>query len=106
MPVESDTDRAVFLNSDEFGDSATYTKVAGGTATLTGIFDAPHIAIEAFGGASISDRRPTFLCRTADIPSGAVGGDGGDTLLVDGATYQVVDLQPDGQGMTTIILGK
>lgn len=105
MPVESADDRAVFLNSDEFGDSATYTLIAGGGATFTGIFDAPHIAIE-FGDVAISDRRPTFLCRTSDVPSGAVGGDAGDTLLVDGTTYRIIDLEPDGQGMTRIVLGK
>lgn len=105
MPVESDTDRAIFLNSDEFGDSAVYTKAAGGSATFTGIFDAPHIAVD-IGEISISDRRPTFLCRTSDIPSGAAGGDAGDTLMVDGTTYRVVDLEPDGQGMTRIVLGK
>lgn len=104
MPVESDDDRAIFLNSDEFGDSAVYTKAAGGSATFTGIFDAPHTAID-IGDVSISDRRPTFLCRTADIPVGAVGGGGGDTLLVDGTTYRVVELEPDGQGMTRIVLG-
>lgn len=105
MPVESDDDRAAFLNSDEFGDSAVYTKLAGGTATFTGIFDAPHIAID-LGEVSISDRRPTFVCRTADLPSGVAGGDSGDTLEVDGITYKVIDLEPDGQGMTRIVLGK
>lgn len=105
MPVESDADRAVFLNSDEFGDSAVYTKAAGGSAPIAGIFDAPHIAIE-FGESTISDRRPTFFCRTADIPSGAVGGDGGDTLLVDGIAYKVADIEHDAQGMTRIVLGR
>lgn len=105
MPVESEDDRAVFLNSDEFGDGAVYTLVYGDTASLTGIFDVPHIAIE-FGDSSIADRRPTFLCRTADVPSDAAGGEAGDTLEVDGETYNVIALEPDGLGMTRILLGK
>ena len=104
MPVESEADRASFLNSDEFGDGATYTPVTGSPATFTGIFDAPHTAID-IGEISVSDRRPTFLCRASDVPAGAKGGNAGDTLLVDGTTYRVIDLEPDGQGMTRIVLG-
>lgn len=105
MAVESDDDRAVFFSEAEFGDSAVYTKVGGGAATLSGIFDAPHIAID-LGDAPISDRRPTFLCRSADVPTGAQGGNAGDTLVVDGETYQVADLEPDATGMTRIVLGR
>jgi len=104
MPVETDADRAVFLSADEFGDSATYAISGGGSSLFTGIFDIPHIEV-AMWDASSSDRRPTFLCRTSDVPVGAAGGGAGDTLSVDGTTYKVVDLEPDGQGMTRIVLG-
>lgn len=111
MPVESAQDRAVFLSADEFAVGAVYYRNGfphpADATSLSGIFDAPHLMIE-FGDSPISDRRPTFLCRTADLPCEAVGGDGGDRLTIDGddTEYQVVDLQPDGSGMTRIILGK
>lgn len=104
MPVESDSDRAVFLSANEFGDNAIYTKAGGAPASLTGVFDAPHIDV-AMWDAPSSERRPTFLCRTSDIPAGAAGGGAGDALLVDGTAYNVVDLEPDGQGMTRVVLG-
>lgn len=109
MPVESDDDRAVFLSQDEFATCASYYPNGfahpADATTLYGIFDAPHLMIE-FGDAPISDRKPTFLCRTVEIPCNAVGGDSGDRLMINETDYRVVDLQPDGQGMTAIILGK
>lgn len=105
MAVETATDRAVFVSSDEFGVDATYAKAGGGSAVLSGILDEPHLAVD-LGNGSISDANPTFFCRSADIPSGAAGGDSGDTLTISGDTFDVVDLEPDGQGMTRIRLGK
>jgi hypothetical protein len=105
MAVESADDRLSFLSDDEFGDEATYTLAAGGvTSGIKGIFDGPHLDVQ-FENAPVSDRRPSFLCRSADLPDGAADGDAGDTLAVRGATYRVIDLQPDAQGMTLLTLG-
>jgi hypothetical protein len=106
MPIESDHDRAQFLDPDEFGLEAVYSLAGGGpSATINGIFDVPHAAIDG-GEIAISDRRPTFLCRITDLPAGASGGGAGDSLTVDGVIYQVVDHEPDGTGMTRLVLGR
>jgi hypothetical protein len=107
MPVESAADRAAFLSSDDFGAQAVYTP-AGGAASdpIDGIFDNPQLDVVLGENAATSDSRPTFFCRSADIPAGAAAGDAGDRLaIVDGDTFAVIDLQPDGQGMTLVTLG-
>jgi hypothetical protein len=113
MPVETAADRAAFCSTEEFGEQATYTLAAGGSKVLAGgIFDRPHIAAAVHGDVETSDAEPTFWCPSAELPAGAAGGDVGDLLQiaandVHGAlSYRVVDLQPDGQGMTLITLGR
>lgn len=107
MTVESDDDRAVFLDTDEFGAAAVYTPAATGLASdpIAGAFNDPHLAAQ-FGNVEISASTPIFTCRAVDLPAAAAGGDAGDTLAVGAVTYRVVDLQPDGAGMTTLTLGR
>lgn len=106
MPIETDTDRAVFVNASDFGVEAVYT-VAGGVASdpFAGIFDDPSIGV-AVGdmGVVTNDAKPTFFCPSSSIPSGA-DENAGDTLMVNGRTYVVVAINPDGQGMVQVRLG-
>ncbi|MEY9110399.1 hypothetical protein ABH999_006595 [Bradyrhizobium yuanmingense] len=105
MPIETAADRAVFLNADEFGAEGVYTP-AGGLASdpFAGIFDRPSIGTELNQVAAI-DARPTFLCRAADLPA-AANGDAGDRLAVAGeGGFEVVAIEPDGQGMVLLRLG-
>ena len=110
MTVESPADRLTFLSPAEFGDTATYTP-AGGSAVpgIAGIFNRPHVdtsvSVSSFD-VTTSDTRPTFICRSADLPPPAQGGDAGDTLAIGVDTYRVLDLQPDGTGMTVVELGR
>ena len=40
MAVETDTERAIFFDTDDFASSATFTDVSAGTSsTIKGIFD-------------------------------------------------------------------
>lgn len=112
MPVESSDDRVAFLSEDDFGEEATYTPYGlAAVSGIAGIFDDPSLSVAMGEGAGVMDARPTYLCRSDDLPGTARGGDVGDTLalaLTDthpAVTYKVIDLQPDGQGMTLITLG-
>jgi hypothetical protein len=114
MAVESAEDRLAFLAPAEFGELATYTP-AGGPAVLgvAGVLNDPHVFDFLQGdGPATSDSIPTFIVRSDDLPPTALGGDSGDVLDVAATdthpakTYQVVDLQPDGSGMTVIVLGR
>lgn len=105
MAVESASDRAVFVNSDDFGASAVYTP-AGGAASdpFNGVFDRPSMAVE-MNEASTIDARPTFWCREDDLPNDAEGDDG-DTLAVSGeGTFTVFSIETDGQGFALLRLG-
>ncbi|WP_440640274.1 head-tail joining protein [Bradyrhizobium sp. PUT101] len=105
MPIETAADLAVFLNADEFGAEGVYTP-AGGVASnpFAGIFDRPSISTELNQVASI-DARPTFFCREVDLPA-AADGDAGDRLAVAGVgSFEVVAIEPDGQGMALLRLG-
>lgn len=106
MPIETAAELADFLDLAEFATAGSYAPAAGGDpAALAGIFDDPHILVMLDAPAPSSDSRPTFLCRSGDLPSAARGGDSGDTLTIGATAYRVVDLQPDGTGLTLIVLG-
>lgn len=105
MPIETDADRAVFVNPDEFGAIAIYTP-AGGSASppFNGRFDDPSVGVD-LNDAMTVDSRPTLFCRESDLPAGAAG-DAGDALAIAGeGTFSVVSLEPDGTGMVLLRLG-
>jgi hypothetical protein len=110
VAIESAADRLSFLSPDEFGERATYT-IAGGSvsASLVGVFNNPFLTVLE-DDVGTSDARPTFVCRAADLPAGARGGDAGDALAIEAndlhaaLSYLVADLQPDGAGMVRLTL--
>lgn len=105
MPVETDDDRLVFVDPDDFGVAVTYMPAAGGGATFNALFGRPSIDF-ALGEIVAVDRDPWLTCRSSDVPSAASGGDVGDTVTIAGETWRVVAIKPDGSGMTRIDLGK
>lgn len=101
MPVESDADRAAFLDPGEFGATGSYTPAGGAAVGLDGILDAPWLRIEGVAEAPITSASPSFLCRAADLPDGAAQG---DAFALGGVTYAVRELRPDGTGMVLLDL--
>jgi len=88
-----------FLNTDDFAVEATFTPSVGDAATIYGIFDAEYVTIDPGGTVGISTAAPVFQARTVDVV-GAYGG----TLAVNSTTYDIIEVRPDGTGMTTLIL--
>lgn len=104
MPVESAADRLTFLDTDEFGTSATYTLVAGGATTVQGIFDAEFREVVADErGVGVGVNPPGFTMREADLPSGY--GDG-DSLTIAAVVYTIRTHEKDGHGMVVLALEK
>jgi hypothetical protein len=101
MTVESAADRAVFVNTDDFGVAATYTKAAGGASTVNGIFDNNFVEVTVDTGVPIASTTPGFTMRTADLPSGYAPG---DTIAISGTTYNVRVVKNDGTGITVLVL--
>lgn len=107
MAVEDAADRAVFVDVDDFGVTATYSLANGGDVSIDGIFDDGYatIDLERAAGFDRSSSEPQFHCRSADLPAAAQQ-DAGDTLTVGGLTYCVVEFMPDGTGMTVLRLSE
>ncbi len=100
MAVETDTERSIFFDSDDFASSATFNDVSAGTSsTIKGIFDKESIE-QAVGEAGIIEEVPMFTCKTSDVSSATFN----DTLVIDSTTYYIKELLPDGTGVTRITL--
>lgn len=79
---------------DTFGSTVTYTRL-GVSSEITAIFDAAGVVVSADGSA-IEGYAPFLGVRLADLPD--VRAAHGDTWTVDSETYEVVGVDPDGQG--------
>lgn len=100
MAVENADDRSYFLAIDDFGVAATYTPAGGAASTVNGIFDNDFVEVDTGGSVAFAQQQATFMCRTADVSAAAEG----DAIVIGGESYIVRIVQPDGTGMTNLIL--
>lgn len=99
----SATDLVLRQCRDTFGKAVTYSYAGGGTAQITGIFDANHVAPVLGGGPEGSMVAPALGIRLADLSRKPIKGDG---VTIDSVSYRVIDSQEDGQGGSALILMK
>lgn len=78
--------------------SAVFTHGAT-VATINVIFDNEF---SVMGIPGIEEAQPQAQCKTSDV-SAAVHN---DTLVIGGVTYYIKGIEPDGLGVTTLILSK
>lgn len=101
MGVETDEDRAVFVDPDEHGVLVVWYR--GSTPhPFTAIFDAEYQLLTTpllDGGAEGSE--PQIQCRDMDLPPDASQG---DAVVVAGRNCTAVEIKPDGTGMTVVRL--
>jgi hypothetical protein len=89
-------DLDIFFNSEEFAVDVTYN-----AATIQGIFDAEFSsAVE--GEMGVESTVPQVLLKTSDVPSVAHN----ETMTINSVVYKVIGIQPDGTGMTLILLSE
>lgn len=100
MAVESADDRSYFFAVDDFAVAATYTPAGGSASTVNGVFDNDFVEVDTGGSVTFAQQQATFMCRTADVSSAAEG----DAITISGENYIVRIVQPDGTGMTNLIL--
>lgn len=93
MAVETDIEREIILA--DFGVSVTI-----GAATITAIFEHDHQPVDAGGGVQFSIQQAMIICRSSDVSAVVEG----TTVVIAGQSYKVTDIQPDGQGMTMLVL--
>lgn len=96
MAVETAADLEALFSADEFAVVAT---VAG--AAVNGIFDAAYQPSE-FGDVTLQGSEATLQVRASDVSSVAYGA----AVVVDGVNYTLRRNEPDGTGVTTLILTK
>ena len=101
MAIETDTQRAIYFDTDEFGTSATFTDVSAGTSsTVKGMFDKDSQEIIGMSDVGIMEDVPTFHCVTTDVSSAIFD----DTLVINSTTYKIKKIEPDVTGMTKLTL--
>lgn len=100
MSLENDITLGFFFNTNEFGTKATWTPNNGGPMDVVGIYDDPYISASAGGMVEFSATSPTFMAKTSDFNGVAYG----DALEVGSKSYLVIEVMPDGTGMTTLTL--
>lgn len=86
-----DEDLSLFLSSDGFATTGTLKN----GDTIKGIFDSAYL-----DSLSVDSSSPVFLVATDDI----LGLVRGDEIDIEGVAYCIARLEPDGTGMTNIIL--
>lgn len=85
---------AAFFDTDGFAVSATLAGVS-----VSGIFDNQYF--EPLGG-DVQGAQPVFMLPTASASSAAHG----QSLVVNGVTYKIRGVEPDGTGITMLRLEK
>lgn len=96
---ETDADRLSMLTA--LGEQVTYTPSGGVAKSVYGIFTAPYQAVNP-ATAQVESTDPQCVCRTSDLTGTVRGG----TIVRGGTTYNILSAQPDGEGMTNLVLGE
>lgn len=92
MPFAEDL--SAFFDDADFAGAATLAGVS-----VTGIFDNGY-DVGAVGSNGMATTSPRFELPSASVPQDAVG----ISLVYDGQAYTVVNVQPDGTGVTVLHL--
>ena len=100
MNVETDDMRLQFLKDFGFTNATFSDTSAGTTAKITALLRNEYREVEDEGEVGVESSAPIAQARTSDISNIAQG----DTLLISGTTYTVVEVQLDGEGMTDLRL--
>jgi len=97
-----DWDLDAFFGSDAFAQTAVYTRSGYPSVQIPVIFDSGYSITQEIGEPGIGVPSPQAMCKTADVGNASRG----DTLVVNGTTYYVQEVRPDGTGVTTLILSR
>ena len=101
MTVENDDMRLQFLKDFGVTDCA-FTDTSGGTTKkITALLWKEYLEVKVEGVVGVQNNAQFAFVRTSDVPSIQQG----DTLVISGATYTVVEEMLDGEGMTDFRLG-
>lgn len=100
MNIGSD-DWDVFMDPEEFGDSAFWDTQGGEFVELVGFFEASREVVLPGDGGGVSALLPVLTVAETSVPETASQD---DDVEINGRNYRVADIQPDGSGLSRIIL--
>jgi len=86
-----------------FGEPVLYAPAAGGTFSISGIFDEAYTEVQVLDGVPVSSVKPVMGVRLAQFPAPP---EPDDTLTIErtGTTYVVANVNPDGHGWAKLML--
>ena len=100
MTVENYDMRLHFLKDIKVTDWTFTDTSAGTSATITALLRKEYLEVKVEGVVGVQNNAQFAFVRTSDVPNIQQG----DTLGVSGTTYTVVEVMPDGEGMTDLRL--
>lgn len=89
-------DLSAFMNVAEF---ATTVTLAG--VPVSAIFDSAY-ALGSVGEYGMASSQPMLTLATADVPAAPIG----QAVVVNGVNYLVTAHEPDGLGISRLLMGK
>jgi len=89
-------DLSAFMNTSEFATTVTLNGVS-----TAAIFDAAY-ALGSVGTFGMASSQPVLTLATADVPANPAG----LSVVANGASYVVSGHEPDGTGISRLILEK
>ena len=95
MAMDMSADNRAMLSSSEFGATSFTLNGVG----IQGIYDAAYYQVIGVDG-SVESSQPAVICVQADT----IGVKHEDIAVIDGKTFYVVGIKPDGTGMTELAL--
>ena len=98
MALETAQDLENFFDTETHGTTATVT-INGTGSSISVIINKEYFAI-AGESVDVDGTQPVVTCRSSDV----TGIDTDDTITIDSVTYNIVNIQPDGTGITVLIL--
>lgn len=87
--------------TDALGESVTLTTSFGETSTVTGIIARRFAEIDGLAEVPIANRDTVIHLRDADLPQKPIGS---TVLFASGLRFKVTAVEPDGKGMTALVL--
>lgn len=98
MALETNQDLENFFDTETHGSDATVS-IDGSDSSIKVIINKEYFAIPG-ESVDVTGFQPMVHCRTQDI----TGIDTDDTIAVGGVTYNIIEIQDDGTGVTELIL--
>jgi hypothetical protein len=100
VAIESTESLRLFFEETEFGVEVILDPDSFRTP-VKGLFDNEFLQVDS-GIGSYAMSEPMVMCATADVAAVSEG----DALEIDGVSFTVKSIQPDGTGMTNLMLAR